>query len=199
MGHYVLGITGASGIVLALHALKQITASGHKISIVMTRDATATASVELKRAPTPEKMVENLSPEAQKLCTIYRPNDFFSPIASGSHPIDGMIIIPCSMSTLAAVSMGLSDNLVRRAADVTLKEKKRLVIVPREAPFSEIHLENMLRLSRAGAVIVPPIPAWYTLPKNLEEAEQAMVSRALEVLGIEVNYSRWEGRNPISL
>lgn len=199
MGHYVLGITGASGIVLALHALKQITACGHKISLVMTRDATATASVELKHAPTPEKMVELLPPEAQKLCTIYRPNDFFSPIASGSCPIDGMVIIPCSMSTLAAISTGLSDNLVRRAADVTLKERKRLVIVPREAPFSEIHLENMLRLSRAGAVIVPPIPAWYTLPKTLEEAEEAMVSRALEVLGIEVNYSRWEGRSPISL
>lgn len=193
MAHYVLGITGASGIVLAYRLLDSLTQLGHSISLVMTKDASATAVLEVgAQLATAEKMMSSLSEPQQELIKCYAQSNFYAPIASGSCRFDGMLIVPCSMATLAAVAMGLADNLVRRAADVTLKERRKLVIVPRESPFSSIHLENLLKLSQMGAVIVPPIPAWYSLPKSLEEVEQFIVGRILDVLGVEgFHYKRW--------
>ncbi len=193
MAHYVIGVTGASGIILAYKLLDSLTQLGHSISLVMTKDASATAILELgAHLATAEKMMSSLSEPQQQLIKCYAHSNFYAPIASGSCRFDGMVIVPCSMATLAAVAMGLADNLVRRAADVTLKERRKLVIVPRESPFSSIHLENLLKLSQVGAVIVPPIPAWYSLPKSLEEVEQFIVGRILDVLAVEgYHYPRW--------
>jgi 4-hydroxy-3-polyprenylbenzoate decarboxylase len=136
---------------------------------------------------------ESFAPELQERITLHNNNDMASPIASGSVQTDGMLIIPCSMGTLAAISMGMADNLLRRAADVTLKEQRPLVIVPRETPLSPLHLENMLKLSRLGVAIVPPVPAWYHHPTSLREVEDTIVGRALDSLNIitEDLYQRW--------
>jgi 4-hydroxy-3-polyprenylbenzoate decarboxylase len=104
-----------------------------------------------------------------------------------------MLLIPCSMATLAAVAMGLGDNLIRRAADVTLKERRRLVVVPRETPLHEAHLDNMVRITRMGGVILPPVPAWYNQPRSLEDVENFVVGRAFDLLGIDsALYRRWD-------
>src|SRR5581483_7589041 len=140
-----------------------------------------------------QKIVSSFSKEAQKLIEIHHFKDFTASIASGTFHVDGMLIIPCSMASLAAIATGLSDNLLRRAADVQLKEKRPLVIVPREAPLHEIHLEHMLKLSRMGASIVPPSPGWYTKPKTLEDIENFIVGRALDALKLDVKlYPRWK-------
>ena len=141
---------------------------------------------------TPQKWLRHLSLEEREFVTCYKVNDFKAPIASGSFKTSGMCIVPCSMATLAALSCGLADNLLRRAADVTLKERRPLIIAPREAPLNAIHLENMLKLSRLGAVIFPPIPAWYMRPSTLEEMENFMVNRLLDSLKLpNLDYDRW--------
>jgi len=116
--------------------------------------------------------------------TAFGREEWFAPVASGSNPADAMVICPCSMGTLAAVAQGLADNLIERAADVMLKEARKLVIVPRETPFSAIHLENMLRLSRAGAVILPANPGFYHHPKSVSEVVDFVVARVLDQLAL---------------
>lgn len=193
MARYIIGISGASGITLAHKTVGVLTSLGHQIHIVMTKDAFLTAIEEMGHEySTPEKFLSFYNSDQLQRIRMHKINDFSSEIASGSYPIDGMLIIPCSMATLAGVAMGLSDNLLRRAADVTLKERRRLIIVPRESPFSAIHLENMLKITQVGGVIVPPIPAWYTKPKTLEDVENFIVGRALDALGVDANlYPRW--------
>jgi 4-hydroxy-3-polyprenylbenzoate decarboxylase len=110
--------------------------------------------------------------------------DFYAPIASGSHLTDGMVIAPCSMKTAAAVAHGLSSGLIERAADVTLKERRPLIVVPRETPFSVIHLENLLALARAGAHVVPAMPAFYHQPKSIDDLVAFVVGRILDHLGV---------------
>lgn len=195
MERVVVGISGASGIVLGFRAVHTLLSAGYGVDLVMTRDASLTAACELESpyrtidgflADLPDGLIDGLRQ--------YKNNDFTAPVASGSYRTLGMIIVPCSMATVGAVASGLSDNLLRRAADVTLKERRRLVLVPREAPLSEIHLENMLRISRVGGVIVPPVPGWYTGHKTLGEVEDFIVGRALDSLGIFTDvYPRWEG------
>jgi 4-hydroxy-3-polyprenylbenzoate decarboxylase len=124
----------------------------------------------------------------------YSDSDQGAPISSGSFITDGMIITPCSVRTLAAVAHGHGDNLVHRAADVILKERRRLVLVVRESPLNDIHLENMLKLSRMGAVIMPPVPAFYTNPQGLDEVINHIVMRSLDQFGMHVDVaSRWQG------
>lgn len=193
MERIVVGITGASGIILGYRTVEVLASLGFGIQLVMTPDAHCTATLELKEQyPNLEAFLQSLPEASRQRISVYKHKDFMAPIASGSYPTRGMIITPCSMASLAAIATGLSDNLLRRAADVTLKERRRLVIVPREAPFSEIHLENMLKLTRVGATIVPPIPGWYTGHKTLKEAEDFIVGRTLDALGISTDlYPRW--------
>ena len=115
---------------------------------------------------------------------IYGREEWFAPVASGSNPPDAMVICPCSMGTLAAIAQGLADNLIERAADVVLKEGRKLVLVPRETPFSVIHLENMLRLARAGACIVPPSPGFYNHPQTVADIVDFVVARVLDQVGV---------------
>ncbi len=192
MGRYVVGVSGASGMILALRTLRALTDLGHSVELAMSQHALYTASLELgKEYASPSKFISHV--EHQNRITIHSSQDVGCAIASGSFQTDGMLIIPCSVATIAALSIGLGDNALRRAADVTLKERRPLVIVPREAPFSELHLENMLKLSRLGATIVPPIPAWYTNPQSLEDIENFIVGKALDALKIEHSlYPRWK-------
>ena len=186
MGRLVVGISGASGIQLA-HRL--ILALPHEVDLVITPSALYTAGLEMGREyATVKRFVQSLDREVK----VHGINDLGSGIASGSYTVEGMVIIPCSMTTLAAIAVGLGDNCLRRAADVTLKERRPLVIVPREAPLSEIHLENLLKVTRRGATIVPPVPAWYTQPKSMEDVENFIVGKVLDVLKIEHSlYPRW--------
>jgi 4-hydroxy-3-polyprenylbenzoate decarboxylase len=193
MARIVVGISGASGMVLAWRTLLALGELGFDIECVMTPSACYSAAHEMgKEFSSAHKLVLQLPKPVQDRVKIHNINDIGSCICSGSYKTAGMVVIPCSMASLAAISMGLSDNTLRRAADVTIKEGRPLVIVPREMPFSQIHLENMLHLTKVGAVILPPIPAWYAKPKSLEEMENFIVGRVLDHLKIEHSlYTEW--------
>lgn len=195
MARVVVCISGASGVILAHHVIETLIALRHTVELIISRDAVMTIDEELgKHFASPQKFVQSFSKEHQERITLHQIHDFRAPIASGSCRFDACIIVPCSMATLGAIATGLSDNLIRRVADVTLKEKRKLVLVPREAPLHEIHLENMLKLARAGACIFPPQPAWYLHPKDLKEVELAIAGRILDQIGIETSIApRWQG------
>lgn len=126
----------------------------------------------------------------------YNINDMAAPIASGSFRVDGMIVVPCSMKTLASISTGLCDDLISRAADVILKERRRLVLVARETPLSEIHLRNMLDVTRTGAIIFPPVPAYYIKPSSVEDLVDQSVGRMLDLFDLDTeDFERWNGWN----
>lgn len=194
MARYVIGISGASGIILAYRAILALTDRGHEIHLVMSKPAAITASLEMGPEYSSAKAFVGSMPEKNRnLVTIHRLNDVAACIASGSHPTHGMVVIPCSMATLAAIAIGLSDNLLRRAADVTLKERRPLVIVPRETPLSEIHLQHMLTITRLGGIIVPPVPAWYNRPTTFVEIENFIVGKCLDALKVEHDlYPVWQ-------
>ena len=192
MARYVVGISGASGSILAHRAIRELAALGHSVELVLSRDAPLTIMQEMgEHYASPHKFVESFSKECQANIRLHQIHDFNSPIASGSFQHDGCLIVPCSMATLAAVATGFSDTLLRRAVDVSIKEKRKVVLVPREAPLSQIHLENMLKLSRMGVSIFPPQPAWYMNPKSIEEMEYFLVSRILDQLGVDIGAPRW--------
>ncbi|KXJ90061.1 phenylacrylic acid decarboxylase [Microdochium bolleyi] len=181
----VIGITGATGTVFAIRLLQLLRELNVETHLIMSRWAMATGKYE---TPLTE-------PDILSLATHwYAPRDLSAPIASGSFVHDGMMIVPCSMKTLAAVRAGLCDDLISRAADVSLKENRKLLLAVRETPLSDIHLDNMLALRRAGAVIFPPVPAFYTGPKTIEDIVDQSVGRMLDNFGIHTNgFKRWDG------
>lgn len=195
MARFIVAVSGASGIILAAHALTALAEGGHEIELVMTPHALYTAALEMgKKYGTARTFLTHLPPSTQKRVKLHNINDIGSTIASGTYKVDGMLLIPCSMATLAAIAVGLADNLLRRAADVTLKERRKLVIVPRESPLGAIHLENMLKLTQRGATIVPPIPAWYLSPQSLTDIELFIVGKALDALNLpHTLYKPWSG------
>lgn len=181
----VVGITGATGAPYAIRILSILKELGIESSLVMSKWAMATMKYETDLT---ELQIRQLAHSN------YTAKDMSAPIASGSFQHDGMIIVPCSMKTLAAVRIGYCDDLISRAADVSLKEGRKLVMVVRETPLSDVHLDNMLFLRRAGAVIFPPVPAFYTRPKSLEEMVEQSVGRMLDALDINVEtFPRWYG------
>lgn len=181
----VVGITGATGAPYAIRVLSILRELGVQTHLVMSKWAMATMKYETTMTELDIRRLAHAS---------YTARDMSSPIASGSFQHDGMIIVPCSMKTLSAVRTGFCDDLVSRAADVSIKEGRKLVLVVRETPLSEIHLENMLGVRRAGAVIFPPVPAFYTRPASLEEMVEQSVGRMLDSLGINVEtFPRWNG------
>ena len=183
----VVGVTGASGAALALETLRQLREAGSEAHLVVSRCARLTIRHELGG--------DGLDRLTTLACHVHRAEDLGAPIASGSFPADGMAVVPCSMRSLAAMAHGLGDNLVTRAADVTLKERRRLVICPREAPLHEGHLNAMLALTRMGAIIAPPVPPFYARCVTMEDAVREISARILNWLGIEpgMNMSRWKG------
>jgi 4-hydroxy-3-polyprenylbenzoate decarboxylase len=194
MSRFVVGITGASGVALAYKLVIALAAAGHEIELLISKHGLYTATLEMgKQFNSAPKFVGQLPAEVQEKTRLHGIHDVGCAVASGSYPVDGMIVIPCSMATVAAIAIGLGDNALRRAADVTLKEKRPLILVPRESPFSAIHLENLLKLSQIGATILPPVPAWYTQPKTIEDVENFIVGKVLDLLRIEHKlYQRWK-------
>ncbi len=184
-----LAITGASGLPYAMRLLECLLQSGQCVNLVYSQAAQIVAKQELDftlpgRPQDAEKvLIERLEPFSGEL-HVYGRDDWFAPMASGSNPGDAMVICPCTMGTLAAVAAGLSDSLITRAADVMLKERRALILVPRETPFSAIHLENMLRLTHAGAVILPPNPGFYHHPQCVQDIVDFVVARILDHLSV---------------
>lgn len=172
----VVGISGASGAPLALRFLQLAHECGVGVELIVTPGGALTLREECGLGP--EALAEYAG-------AVYDCSDLAAPPSSGSHPTLGMVVIPCSMKTLAGVASGYSENLLLRAADVTLKERRRLVLAVREAPLSGVHLRNMYELSRLGAVIFPPVPAWYAKPHSMEEAERQIAARILAQFGVE--------------
>lgn len=194
MGRFVVGISGASGIILAKKLIEFLAGADHEIDLIFSQYALYTASLELgAQYRSPTKFCSHFSEAVQKRIAVHPIQDVGCSVASGSYPTDGMIIIPCSMTTVAAIAAGLGDNAIRRAADVSIKEKRPLILVPRESPFSVIHLENLLKLANLGVTILPPIPAWYNQPATLEDMENFIVGKVLDILKIEHKlYKRWQ-------
>ena len=185
-----LALTGASGMPYGLRLLECLLAAGCRVQLLYSQAAQIVARQELafelpsRPADAHARLLERFpSVDGEKL-QVFGREEWFAPVASGSNPPDAMVVCPCSMGTLAAIAQGLSDNLIERAADVVLKEGRKLVLVPRETPFSVIHLENMLRLARAGAVILPPSPGFYQHPQSIGEIVDFVVARILDQLRI---------------
>lgn len=185
-----LALTGASGMPYGLRLLDCLLAAGSKVQLLYSQAAQVVArqemAVDLPSRPSEAKaalLARFPHADPDKLA-VYGREEWFAPVASGSNPPDVMIICPCSMGTLAAIAQGLADNLIERAADVVLKEGRKLVLVPRETPFSAIHLENMLRLSRVGAVILPPSPGFYQHPQSVQDIVDFVVARVLDQIGV---------------
>jgi 4-hydroxy-3-polyprenylbenzoate decarboxylase len=184
-----VALTGASGMPYGLRLIESLLAADCRVQVVYTQAAQIVAKQEMdltlssNTAETAAMLSERLHAKTDQL-VVYGREEWFAPIASGTNPPDAMVICPCTMGTLASVAAGLSSNLIERAADVCLKEGRKLVLVPREAPFSTLHLENMLRLSRIGAVILPPNPGFYHHPQSLQDLVDFVVARILDQLGI---------------
>jgi 4-hydroxy-3-polyprenylbenzoate decarboxylase len=184
-----LALTGASGMAYGLRLLECLLAADVRVYLLLSQAAHIVAKQELgvalpARAGDLEKQLcESLNARDGQL-RVFGREDWNAPVASGSNPADAMVVCPCSMGTLAAIAHGLSDNLIERAADVMLKEQRKLILVPREAPFSTLHLENMLTLSRMNAVILPANPGFYHRPQNVEDIVDFIVARILDQLRI---------------
>lgn len=189
MKKYIVGITGASGSIYGIHTAKEILKQNNEVYIVVTDNGKKVLSYETGYDFS--DIVKELKNYGKvNICNI---NDFFEPIASGSFKVEGMVVAPCSMSAIGRISNGICLNLLDRAADVCLKERRKLIIVPRETPLNNIHLENMLKLSKSGAVILPASPGFYIKPKSIDDIINFIVSRILDSLGIENNIcKRWE-------
>jgi 4-hydroxy-3-polyprenylbenzoate decarboxylase len=184
-----LAFTGASGMPYGVRLLECLIRSGVKVYLLYSQVAQVVARQEMDLAlPARAKEAQAYFAErfgaAPAQLSAFGREEWFAPVASGSNPADAMVICPCSMGTLAAVAQGLADNLIERAADVMLKEARKLVLVPRETPFSAIHLENMLRLSRAGAVILPANPGFYHHPRSVDQIVDFVVARVLDQLSV---------------
>jgi flavin prenyltransferase len=185
----IVGITGASGSIYGVRLLQMLRGTDIETHLVMSRWGVRTLIHET--GYTPEQV--------QALASVSHPlTDQGASISSGSFVTMGMVIVPCSVRTLAAIAHGLGDHLVHRAADVVLKERRTLVLAVREAPLNEIHLENMLKLSRMGVVIAPPVPAFYSKPETVDEIVNFTAARLLDQFGIHVDAARWPGLNPAS-
>jgi flavin prenyltransferase len=181
----IVAMTGATGTILGIRLLEKLRELDIETHLVISKwaEATITYETDYKLAA-----VRGLATK------YYSSRDVTAAISSGSFTVDAMIVIPCSMKTLSSIAAGYGDDLISRAADVTFKERRKLILVARETPFSGIHLENMLRATRNGAVIFPPVPAFYVKPKTVDDIVAQSVGRILDLLGIDTGvFERWSG------
>lgn len=184
-----VALTGASGLPYGLRLIECLLAAGVRVWVLYSQAAQVVAQQEmnltLPSRPTAfEQWLREQYQPADDLLRVYGREEWFAPPASGSNPADAMVVCPCSMGTLAAIAAGSSDNLIERAADVSIKEQRKLVLVPREAPLSAIHLENMLKLARLGVCILPPSPGFYTHPQSVQDMVDFVVARILDQVGV---------------
>ena len=183
-----LAFTGASGLPYGIRLLEQLLAAGCRVWLLYSPAAQVVAQQEMQLSlPSQAKALQALWREQYRCgeqLSVFGRKEWFAPPASGSNPADAMVICPCSMGALAAIAHGMSDNLIERAADVSIKEKRPLILVPRETPLSVIHLENMLTLARLGVTILPPAPGFYTHPGTVDDMVDFVVARILDQLRI---------------
>lgn len=181
----VVGISGGSGIIYGVRLLEALKSTGTETLLIMTQAAKETLVLETDYKVA---QVESLATRA------FRVNDISAAPASGSYRTDGMVVIPCSMKSLAGISTGYEENLLLRAASVTLKERRKLVLVPRETPLTTIEIENMLRVAHAGAIILPAMPGFYHRPKTVDSLVDYIAGKVLDLFGLEHDlYRRWSG------
>ena len=187
----IVGITGATGIIYGVRLLERLKEAGVETHLVISRWGARTLVHETSHS----------REEVEALATaVYAPSDMGALIASGSFQAVGMVVLPCSAKTLGAIAHGVGDNLIHRAADVTLKERRRLVLVVRETPLSGIHLENMLTVSRHGGVVLPPVPAFYQHPKTINDLVAQTVGRVCDQFGFKYpGIERWSGEMGVGI
>lgn len=199
MATLIVAVTGASGAIYARRMLKALCALGHNVHLTITepgcrvlREELFWELPELDDPGFVRALESNLDWHGPSELKYYDYRDIGATVASGSVKTDGMVVIPCSMSTLSAIAVGNSDNLVQRSADVMLKERRPLVVVPRETPFNQVHLSNMLTLASMGVHIVPAAPAFYHQPQTIDDLADFIVGKVLDLLNIEHNlFKRW--------
>ena len=179
----VVGITGSTGVIYGVRLLQVLKEKKIQTHLIMTEWAKKCLAMETDFTPDEVKsLATTISDEANMAASI----------SSGTHKIDGMIVIPCTMKTLSSIAVGYDETLIARAAGVTLKESRKLILVPRETPLTAINLENMLKLARLGVVILPPVPGFYTKPKTIDDLVDHIVGKCLDQFNIEHNlYKRW--------
>jgi len=185
MNKIIVAVSGASGSIYAkllLDKLTKIKSQWKELSIIITDNAKIVWKTELS-----ESNFENYQ------ATYYEKNDFMAPFASGSANFNIMIIVPCSMGTVARIASGLSNDLISRAADVILKERRKLICVVRETPYNLIHLKNMELITQAGGIICPASPSFYSVPKTIEEAASTVVDRVIQLSGLQIESYQWPG------
>jgi 4-hydroxy-3-polyprenylbenzoate decarboxylase len=186
MQRLIVGMSGSTGAIFGIRLLEALKACEVESHLVITKWAQRT--IEHETGYTVEQVRALAS-------TVHSQGDMGAEISSGSFKTDGMVVMPCSVRTLAAIASGYGDNLVHRAADVVLKERRRLVLVVRETPLSEVHLENMLKLARMGVVMLPPMPAFYNRPQTVGDIVDHIVFRVLDQFGIDAPFAkRWDGQ-----
>lgn len=186
MRRIIVAITGATGAIFGVRVLEALGAAGVETHLVLSKWGQQTVEHETGLT------LEDLRARA---AVVHGTGNMAATVSSGSFRTEGMIVAPCSMRTAAAIALGYGENLVHRAADVVLKERRRLVLVPRETPLSEVHLENLLKLARMGVAIVPPMPAFYNKPASVDDIVNHVVARVLDQFGIDASFAkRWDGK-----
>lgn len=190
---WVIGMTGASGAAYGVRLCRFLLEAGFEVHLIVTDAGWRVLHDELGwDAARRKETLEREFGEGRGRMVYYPNQDIGAAVASGSFRTKGMVVIPCSMGTLAGIAHGASDNLLERAADVMLKEGRRLIVVPRETPLHEIHLENMLKLARMGTRIIPAMPAFYQMPRTLEDIVDFLVGKVLDMMDIDHDlYRRW--------
>lgn len=196
MSRYTVVITGASGSVYGLRLVEQLLVSGAEVTLIATPTGAEVMAYEtgltLPQSGARDAVLRFLEQRPDMPLRVVADDDLFDAVASGSNPVDGMVVCPCSMGFVGSLAAGLASDLAERAADVALKERRQLVVVPRETPLSVIHLRNLTTLAEAGAAIVPAMPAFYTRPTSLDDAVNFVVGKVLDVLGVQHQlYQRW--------
>jgi 4-hydroxy-3-polyprenylbenzoate decarboxylase len=178
----IIGITGASGVVLGVRLVELLRGTVETYVIV------SDAAKKILEHET-DYSFSDIEKEADH---VYSEKDMFAPVASGSFKTDGMVVVPCSMKSLSNIAHGFSENLLTRSADVCLKERRKLILVTRETPLSTIHIENMLKVSNAGGIVLPANVSYYSKPKNIKDMENHILGKVLDLLGIDNKlYNRW--------
>lgn len=196
---YVVAITGASGAVYGWRLVQELIRRKHPVSLIITDPGRFILKQEMgidvpAGGPGKSLLRKSFGKDSERFLAYYNSHDIAAPVSSGSFKTKGMLIIPCSLACLSAIANGNSKDLVERSADVTIKEKRKLILVPRETPLSPIHLENMLKLSRLGVDILPAMPGFYHRPEKIGDLVDFIVGRVLDLLNVEHDlFKRWKG------
>ena len=196
-----LALTGASGMPYAMRLLESLLRAGYRVYLLYSSAAQVVARQEMELAlpancGEAQRLLAERYGAAEGQLRVFGREEWFAPVASGTNPAEAMVVCPCTMGTLAAIAAGMSDNLIERAADVAIKENRKLILVPRETPFSAIHLENMLKLARLGVTILPANPGFYHHPHSVDDLVDFVVARILDHLGVAHDLmKRWGEEN----